>query len=294
MIGKAWRAWVEWLDREEPPTALALVRILFAGVLLIDYLDLWRAGLVTPLFTRPPIGFAIGTAWLSAHAAWVLGTVSLALVTIGAATRIACIGAVLSLAAFSHLTPDGESGLHMLARVVLVILALSRCNARWSVDAWILRKLGRPMPAQVPAWPRYLLLLQLVWVYFSGGMNKSAGAWGPFGGFTALANALSDPHAARFAPGWVGAIYPLTRIATALTMAFELGAPLFLYAYYRGWRARWIWIALGMSFEIGIAVGLRLGSFPYGMLALYPVLLYASDYERLNARTPENRASSPS
>ena len=73
-----------------------------------------------------------------------------------------------------------------------------------------------PMPAQVPAWPRYLLLLQLVWVYFSGGMNKSAGAWGPFGGFTALANALSDPHAARFAPGWVGAIYPLTRIATGL------------------------------------------------------------------------------
>ena len=92
--------------------------------------------------------------------------------------------------------------------------------------------------------------------------------------------------AARFSPAWVGVIYPLTRIATALTMAFELGAPLFLYAYYRGWRARWIWIALGVSFEIGIAVGLRLGSFPYGMLALYPVLVYASDFECVRPAVP--------
>jgi hypothetical protein len=280
-LREAWRAWVAWLDRKEPPTALALVRILFAGVLLIDYLDLWRLGAVEPLFTKPPIGFAIGEAWLSAQAAWALGTVSLLLVMIGAATRPACIGAMLSLAAFSHLTPDAESGLHMLARVVFVILALSRCNARWSVDAWVWRRLGREVPAEIPAWPRYLLLLQLVWVYFSGGMNKSSGAWGPFGGFTALANALSDPHAARFSPAWVGVIYPLTRIATALTMAFELGAPLFLYAYYKRWRARFVWIGLGVMFEVGIAVGLRLGSFPYGMLALYPVLFYASDFERI-------------
>jgi uncharacterized membrane protein YphA (DoxX/SURF4 family) len=294
LIAKAWRAWVALMDRREPATALALVRILLALVLLIDYLEVWHVGLIEPLYTRPPEGFALGAAWLSANAAWAVATVSLALIALGAATRIACIGFVLASAALSHLTPDSESGLDMLARIVFVILALSRSNAKWSIDAVIWRRLGRVVPVEVPAWPRYLLLLQLVWVYFSGGLNKSAAAWGPFGGFTALANALSDPHAARFDPGWLGAVYPLTRVATALTMAFELGAPLFLLAYAKRWRIRWVWIALGVSFELGIAVGLRLGSFPFGMLALYPVLLAPEAYARLNARTPAKRASSPS
>jgi hypothetical protein len=283
----AWRAWVELLDRRESPTALALVRILLAGVLLVDYLDIWHAGLLDSLYAPPPQGFAIGEAWLSGHAAWLLGTISLAALVVGLATPVACVGYVAASAALSHLTPDGESALDMLSRIVFVILALSRCNAKWAIDAWIWRRLGREVPTEIPAWPRYLLLLQLVWMYFSGGMNKSSGAWGPQGGFTALANALSDPHAARFSPAWVGAIYPLTRIATALTMAFELGAPLFLIAYARAWRWRWIWIALGVSFELGIAVGLRLGSFPYGMLALYPVLLRPEDFTFRARATPD-------
>jgi Vitamin K-dependent gamma-carboxylase len=284
VIGKLWRAWVELLDRKEPPTALALVRIGLAFVLLIDFVSLKFAGLVGPLYSRPPAGFAWGDAWLSGDAAWALAVVSLVALVLGAATRVACVGFVIASAALSHLTPDGESGLDMLARVVFLILALSRSNARWSLDAWIAKRMGREVPAEIPAWPRYLLLFELVWVYFSGGMNKSSGSWGPQGGFTALANALSDPHAARFSPNWVGAIYPLTRIATAATMAFELGAPLFLLAYFKRWRVRWVWIALGISFELGIAFGLRLGSFPYGMLALYPVLLYPDELHMPRSR----------
>jgi hypothetical protein len=62
---------------------------------------------------------------------------------------------------------------------------------------------------------------------------------------------------------------------------FELGAPLYLLAYAKGWRrVRWIWIGLGISFELGIAIGLRLGSFPFGMLALYPVLLVPEELAR--------------
>jgi hypothetical protein len=292
---RLWRAWVELWDRREPPTALALVRILLAVVLLVDYLDIARQGLVVTLWTAPPDGFAIGHALLGAWALWTIATVALALIAVGAATRVACIAFVLASAQLSGLTPDAESGLDMLARVTFLILALSQCNARWAVDAWLMKRLGRPARALVPAWPRYLLMAQLVWMYFSGGINKSAGAWGPFGGFTALGNALMDPHAARFPPAWVGAMYPLTRIATALTMVFELTAPLYLVAYARRWRWRWIWIGLGVSFELGIAVGLRLGSFPYGMLALYPVLLWPDELQRrLKAPTPAKRASSPS
>ncbi len=194
--------------------------------------------------------------------------------------------------------------------MVFVVLALSQGATRGGRSTrMIARRLGRDVPAEIPAWPRYLLMFQLVWMYFSGGQNKSSDVWGPTGGFTALANALTEPHAARFGPAWVGVIYPLTRVATALTMAFELGAPLYLLAYYYAataeragklrawfnrWRVRWIWLGLGVMFELGIAFGLRLGVFPFGMLAIYPVFLRPEDFYRRNAPMPANSASSPS
>ena len=295
---RLWQAWVELLDRREAPTALALVRIGLALVLLVDQLNVWRLGLVEPLWSPAPAGFAIGHAVLPGPTLWLICVLALAAIALGAATRVACVMFVVASAQLSLLTPDGESGLDMLARVVFAVLALSRSHARWSLDARIARWLGRPPPPVIPAWPRYLLMLQLIWVYFSGGHNKASADWGPFGGFTALGNALGDPHAARFDPTWVGIAYPLTRIATALTMVFELGAPLYLLAYYyaataeragrvRAWfnrlRVRWIWLGLGVAFQLGIAVGLRLGSFPWGMLAIYPVLLSPCDL-RVSAR----------
>jgi hypothetical protein len=220
---------------------------------------------------------------------------------------------VLASAQQAALAPNGESAIDQLMRIVFVILALSRSHAKWSLDAVIRRRMGKTTPTLVPAWPRYLLLLQLVWVYFSSGMNKTSAAWGPHGGFTALGNALLDPVNGRLDPELVVAVYPLTRAATALTMLFELTALLYLVALYfaatperagraRIWsnrlRLRWVWIGLGVSFQIGIAIGLTLGAFPYGMLALYPVLLLPHEVERLVQRrkawTPAKRASSPS
>ncbi len=286
---KLWRTWVELWDRREPPTALALVRIAIALVALVDLLNVRRLGLVDALWTRPPAGYATALpVWLTGSALWVLGVAACVAMLVGAATRVACVAFVIASVQMSRLAPGSESGVDEVFRIACAILALSRCNARWSLDAIVARRLGHPPPTEIPAWPRYLLMLQLVWIYFSGGTNKSGSEWGPLGGFTALADALTDPHAARFAPGWVATIYPLTRVATAATMAFELGAPLYLLFYYfaatrerpgrlraacNRLHLRWVWIGLGISFELGIAITLRLGDFPWGMLALFPVLL---------------------
>ena len=312
---RLWRAWVALWDRREPATALAAVRIAIAVVLLYDYLVVWRLDLIEPLWAKPPAGYAVGgdgrwaTAWLgdgagSAFALWAAGVIALVAVGTGTLTRVACIVVVLVSAQLAHRAPDADRGIDGLIRIVLCVLALSRSHAVWSVDAWVWRRLGRPMPVEVPAWPRYLLLAQLVWVYFSGGHNKTGAEWGPDGGFTALANALSDPHFARGGPGWVASVYPLTRVATAMTMLFELGAPLMLlWTYYaatadrpgrlRRWcnrlRLRWIWIALGVSFHLGIALTLRLGIFPAAMLALYPVLLFPGELARLRDRLARRR-----
>lgn len=296
---RLWRAWPVWValwDRREAPTQLALVRIAIALVALVDLLNVRRLGLVDALWTRIPTGYATADhTWLVGGALWWCGVIACACMLVGLATRAACVAFVFASVQMSLLAPGSESGVDMVFRIACAILALSQSHACWSIDAFVVRKLGRPPPAEVPAWPRLLLMVQLVWIYFSGGQNKSGSEWGPLGGFTALADALSDPHAARFDPGWVATIYPLTRVATAATMLFELGAPLYLLFYYfaatrdrpgrlRAWcnrlRLRWLWIGLGISFELGIALTLRLGNFPWGMLALFPVLLLPSELAR--------------
>ena len=299
---RAWRAWVELMDRREPPTALALVRIGVALVLLVDYAWIAHTGMIEPLYTLPPDGYATVNSWalpFGAFGLWAIAVVVMVLILVGLATRVACVGFVLVSVQLALLAPDSESAIDQLFRITLLVLALSRCNARWSVDAWLARRIGRPMPALVPAWPRYLLLLQILWMYFSSGHNKSSDDWGPHGGFTALGQALLDPHNGRLAPWLVDALYPLTRLATALTITFELTAPLYLlWLYYAATRdrpgrvrrfanrarLRWIWFGLYVAFEIGIAIGLKLGSFPYGMLALWPVLLLPEDVERITSR----------
>jgi hypothetical protein len=305
---RLWRAWVQLLDRREPPTALALVRIAAAFVLLCDHLYVWRVGLIEPLWARFPAGFAMEAGWgeaVGAYGLWAIATASLFLVIVGAGTRVACAVFVLASAQEATLAPNGESGIDMIMRIVFAILAMSRCNARWSVDAWLARKRGRSMPDEIPAWPRYLLMLQLVWIYFSGGHNKDSAEWYPHGGFTALGNALLDPHNGRLDPALVATIYPLTRIATAVTIVFELAAPLYLLAYYYAatpdrpgrvraffnrYRLRWIWLATGAVFELGIAVGLKLGAFPFGMLALFFVLLLPTDFRRSRIELRGDRA----
>ena len=304
---RAWRAWVALMDRREPPTQLALVRIGLGLVACLELVHVRLAGLVDPLFSRWPDGYATGYApWfgISGPMYWWIATIAAAAIALGAATRVACIVFLIASAQLGHLAPESETAVDMIFRIVSVILAMSQCNARWSIDALVTR--SEPL---VPAWPRILIMLQVVWVYFSGGQNKGGSEWGPLGGFTALADAVADPHAARFAADWVTTVYPLTRVATAVTMLFELGAPLYLlFVYYaatrdragrlRRWcnrlRLRWAWLALGIVFEVSLAVLLRLGSFPFGMLALFPALLLPEDLQRLNTAAPANRASSPS
>ncbi len=300
---RLWAAWVALWDRRESPTALVLVRMFVGLALLVDLLHITSLGMVHAMFTAAPEGYALPAGGFGAEileaglgpALWLVSVTAAACVVCGLLTRVACLTLSLALAQLAFIAPDADRGIHMALRIVLVILALSGCHASWSIDAWLRRKLGRPLPATVPAWPRYLLLLQLVWIYFSAAMNKSGAEWGPGGGFMALANALADPHFGRFDPSWITAVLPLTQLATIATIVFEWSAPLYLVWLYcaetadrpgrlRTWinrlRLRWIWIATGVVFHLGLVIALPIGIFPWGMLALYPVLLRPSELPR--------------
>jgi hypothetical protein len=241
----------------------------------------------------------LGATPQTAELLWGLAVVCAVLFLFGAFYRVSAVLLALALGQIGRFEPDTDA-IDQLFRIAVPILALSGANAAFSVDAWLRKKLGNPYPERVPAWPRYLLILQLLWMYFSAAHNRGDSAWYPSGSFAAVSNVMSDPHFARFAPGTFRSVYRLTQLGTAATMLFEGSAPLMLLWLWldsaaatetraRGGRLgerarklhlRWLWMALGAALHLGIAVTMQLGIFPFGMLALYPIFIHPEELLR--------------
>lgn len=300
------RRWIAFWDRREAPTSLALVRIFVGAAVLADLLIAWQLDLVPDIWVPPPLGLGYGAtgsrlpwsvSWFGTSPTAILGiwlwaVLSALMLATGTLTRVAGWSLAFASAQLSLISPNADRGIDDLLRIAAALLGLSGAGARWSVDAWVRGALRRPPVEQVPAWPRYLLLVQLLWVYASAVQHRGDEDWWPHGGLSALGKILSDPHLSRVPPGWLEPVYPLTKLGTFATMLFELSAPLvLLWTWYertprwpgklRRWvvllRVRWVWIGVGISFHLGIALSMRLGMFPFGMLALYPALLHPDE-----------------
>lgn len=309
----AWKRWVEFWDRREAPTSLWLCRVLVSVVIAADLLQAWSVGMVPAQWAPPPDGLGWGASveplpWavklFGASSSVVVWLWAAALLTtlmfgLGLLTRASGIALALLLADLGRYSPDGDRGIDVLLRVAAVVLALSGSHVRWSVDAWLWRTLGKVAPTTVPAWPRYLLFAQLVWMYNSAAQHRSGSGWWPTGHFTALGTLLCDPHYARFGDDWVPSVFPLTQVATAATMTFELGSPLMLLWTWldrspheggrfgekvRKLKVRWAWLCFGVSLHLGIALSMTLGIFSFGVLAMYPVLIHPDELSAAWAR----------
>jgi len=293
----AW--WISLWDRREDPTVLAMIRIGISLVVLADYAEMARLGLVELMFAPHDAGGLVNVTtrtplpelyrWFPATAdtawgAWALVVASMALFGLGVVPWLT--GAIFVLVSAQHalLVPLADRGIDTLIRNAVLILVFSKCDGRWSPT-------GRRR-TEVPAWPRHLLIVQLAVMYFAAGIQKTALTWGPLGDFGALYLILQDPSIARFRFGWLASVYPLTQIATATTLAFEWGAVLLPLAYWfrdtrerpGRWRAllnrvdfRATWATVGVFLHIGIAVTMQLGIFPWAMLALYPALFHPEE-----------------
>lgn len=304
--------WIELWNRREQATSLACVRIGVAAVLLVDLLAAWWLGALPSLWAPPPSGFAWGALgdhvpvlvrWFGsgqsvAVAAWLLAVVAAVAVLFGFCFRATSWLLVFAMLELEGLTPDGD-GIDSILRIVLPLLALSDAHAVLSIDAWWKRRRGKPVDAQVLAWPRYLIVVQLLWVYFSAAHHRGKASWGFSGSFSALGDVLGDPHFTRFAPGAFAPLYPLLQLAGLLTMLFEFSSPLFLvFSYYQrrptrgGALGSWVrrlhlrdaWLILGVGLHLGIALTMELGIFPFGILALYPALLHPEEVDALLSR----------
>lgn len=313
-MSEAWRTWVALWRLREPPQVLAVVRILVAALLLYDLAVVARLDLIEPLWaphtaggiprldnreTVPLLYQLLPTTAATARLAVAALAGSLLALLLGLATPLAALLCALLSAQLNEILPAADRGIDDLLRNVFVLLAVSPAGRALSLDAALARRLGRPFDPQQPAWPRHLLVLQLAVLYFLAGVQKTALAWTPMGGFSALYIVLQDPAvSARPPPDGILTV-PLSQVATATTWIFEWSAGLLplcwwyrftadrpgrLRAFCQRWQPQRAWMLVGVMLHLGIAATMQLGIFPWAVLALYPAFLHPEEWRGLGAR----------
>ncbi len=289
------KTWLRWWSGDEPAQSLALVRVLVGLAVLSDLATMAWVGALGPAWSLTTSGGIVDAtrkdlplvAMASDPALLLWGTMvaSALAFTVGWGSRAALVVFGLASAQSALHYPMGDRAIDMLLRNAIWILAASGCGATLSLSARL--RSGTWMPAvEVPAWPRRLLVLQLVVMYFTAGVQKFGLLWMPMGDFAALYVILHDWGVTRAIPTWahnpVG--FFVLQLGTASTLIWQWTYPVVLVAPalarqptpWGRWLARWrperAWVALGVVFHLGIAATLDLGLFPWGMLALYPAL----------------------
>ena len=309
-------AWVAFWDERESPTCLALIRMLVAVAVLVDLVTLAAHGATTWLWAPPERG---GTAiWDAADppllsglvastvgGAWLLWgglALSALCIAVGWHTRAAALAHVFFSVQAALINGPADRAIDRLIRIVLLILVLSPAGSAWSLDARLSTGRFRGLPAPRSAWARHLIAAQLVLTYFGAGLAKGGTHWYPWGGYNALYLTLQDPiFSVAAGAAWLEQPVPYfaTRVGTAVTHLWELGAPLVLLAaYYRRTAdrpgrlrrafnrlpVRGVYVALGVTFHLSLAAVLRLGIFPFAMLACFPAFFHPSEIERALGR----------
>ena len=303
--------WVELWDEREPPTVIALVRILLATVVLLDLAVLGSHGVATWLWAPievggvsvssggdlPPFYRLFSATRGSASLLWVGLLASTLCVGLGCFTRSAALVFVCLSAQAALINGPADRAIDKAIRIVMLLLVLSPAGQVWSIDAK--RKTGsfRGPRGMAPAWARYLVLGQLTLMYCAAGLAKGGTSWYPWGGYSALYLTLQDPIVAAGDFSWLARPIPyfMTQLATASTHLWELAAPLVLIAAYyqrtreRPGRLRRLfnrlpvrngYVVMGLLFHLSLAFTMRLGIFPFAMLACFPAFFRPDELER--------------
>lgn len=283
---RAWCWWRALWSRREHPRALGLVRILLGLAVLVDALWLRHLGLVPVIWGPADAGGILdGASWVvQLGPAWVHGTFLLAALclTVGLFSRSSALVLLLLWTQLGQAAPFADRAADLLSRNALAILALSPAGAWGSVDAWWRTgSVGGTGEPEV-AWPRYLIVAQLLLMYVTAGLQKTTPTWWPWNGATALFLILQDPAVTRMDFGFLRlhGLWRLTQLGTVGTLVWQLGYPLVLVglALQRtrpvlGRALHLGWVGLGVVFHLGLAATMELGLFPWCMLALYPALI---------------------
>jgi hypothetical protein len=325
-MSACWRAWVALLAERERGTSLALFRIAVGAVVAGTLLATVLPGLVEVIWIDRRYGGMRDVG----HGYWLLELLGgaqpavvwpLVLAALGCSVALA-LGAggratpLLTLWLYRSVSSIGgvAGGYDSMIFNALWLLVLGDASATLSLDCRL--RSGRwQSRRRVAAWPRYLVIFQLVVIYAFTGVQKASASWTPADGYSAVYWFLQDPNWIRFDHGWAASVYPATQIITAGVWFFEVLAPLLLLSFYfrrtatRPGRVRALFARIhgrldprvpftvfGVGMHLGIALLLNMGPFSWISISYYLCLWRPAELERLlrrSAVTAEDGAARP-
>ena len=310
-----WQRYVAFWNEQESPQSLALCRITFGLAVVFNGLEqllnsnpleLYADPAYGGIFSYQPQGFFSLFQWLPSTAVvvyvllglYVMGGVLLTIGLFSRAAALLCLVLQMSLnARFWMYRFDGD----IVYQVFLYLFVLAPAGAYASMDArW--RGRGR---ASIPAWPRRLIMAQLMFIYVRTGIVKMGSTWSLTDGYSALYYALNLPGLARWPGTWLLPIYPMSQLATFIAKGWEITffmVPLSLYFQRRitpnplrrliSWHHwRTLYLLIGCIMHCSLVVLMNLGMFPFVMMSLYPSYLRPEEAARC---FPKDGLSRPS
>lgn len=293
-----WPRWAEYIARREDATPLAVARIV-AGTTIAWHLQaMWLSGVGVAVWVDEKFGGLKGVDldWLdriggatpaNVRMLMVVGFIFAVAMALGFATRLATVGTYFAFRVLTGLNDHAGGSSDDLLINGLFVLMFADCGGALSLD-----NRGKP-PRVAPSWPRYVLILQLVLVYCTTGLQKVSASWLPVGPLDALWYIFQQPSWHRRPMTWLAPVYGLTQLGTLVAWCFEVSAPLLLVAFWyratperpgrvRAWFNRWdfrtLYLCVGTSLHFGIWLTMEVGPFWGGMLVCYAACFTADEY----------------
>ncbi len=320
-----WTSFVRAVSREEPATPFALARIALGLTTTWMLVDVVSRGLVDVLWVSAASGgyrdLGSGNWLVSALGGPTLpvmhGLTALAIgfsvaLTVGFGGRITALGALLTVSSVTDVNSFAGGSYDELLENALWLLVLGPSTATLSIDC---RLRTGAWTDSTPRWAgvRYLMLFQLVLMYWTTGLQKVSYHWMPGGPFDALYFIFQQPTWQRFDLRWMAWLYPLTQLGTATAWFWEVSSPLWLLAtwyrltrtrpgYFRAWSnsvdLRAIYATIGAIFHGALFVFMNVGPFSPISLAYYFAVFdhdeYVAAWRRIiGAGTPRTAQGGP-
>ncbi len=246
-----------------PAASLALFRVVFGTIMLIEVIRFWTSRWIEAVYILPTIHFKYyGFSWVEAwpgngmyvHFA-VLGVAAIC-IALGFAYRLSALVFFLGYT-YVFLIDEAMYRNHFyLVCVLSLMLVFVPAHRGYSIDAWLRGGLRNPY---VPAWSVWMIRAQIGFVYFYAGLAKLNADW--------LHGMPLKMWLARMdVPAPLESLLSATGTAYFLSyagLAFDLSVtPLLLWR-----RTRWIGFAGAVGFHLMNSRMFEIGIFPYVMLA---------------------------
>lgn len=255
-----------WFHRPAPVDTLSLIRIGLGLVLVLSVVQvlpdvdwLWGPdGLLRYLLARYQDHPLSNYTWTVVT----LLLVSSVLFTVGCFTRLAGVTAAVMQAVVASSEYYHTWGWVSVMPPLVFILAMSPARNAWSVDAWLARRRGRPLPAEAPQWALRLLQVHIAAIYIAAAWHRIDDDGWRNGEMVHAA--LTNSMYSRFPYLDLEPWKPLLKWLTWGTEAIELVAPVALWIR----RLRVPLVLSLMALHLGLELTSTIGYWQFMMLTV--------------------------